>query len=57
MKYLGYIFLLFIYGKSLGQSFLNGDFENNTAVIDQINITNPVFNSFMSDCNGFGTVF
>ena len=55
MKYLFYIFLLVISGKCFGQSFLNGDFENNTAGVDQINLSNAAFNSFMADCYGFGT--
>lgn len=37
------------------QSFLNGGFENNTAGVDRINITNAAFNGFMANTTGFGT--
>ena len=36
------------------QTFLNGDFEINTAVNDQINLTNSAFNGFMSNSFAFG---
>jgi PKD repeat protein len=41
--------------KTNAQSILNGSFENNTAVSDQINLPNANFNSMMPFCNGFGT--
>ncbi len=38
------------------QTFLNGDFENNTAGgIDQINLTNAAFNAMMPNNTAFGT--
>ncbi len=38
------------------QSFLNGDFENNTAGgTDQINLTNAAFNSMMPNTTAFGS--
>ncbi len=36
------------------QSILNGDFENNFALGDQINITNAQFDNLMMDSNAFG---
>lgn len=36
------------------QNFLNGDFENNTAVVDQINVSNAAFNGFMANTIAFG---
>ena len=36
-------------------TILNGNFEINTAGVDQINITNSQFNAYMSNCTGFGT--
>ncbi len=40
-----------------GQTFLNGDFENNTAgmAYDQINLSNSVFNTMMSNTFAFGS--
>lgn len=49
-------FLLLLYSSSYGQSFLNGDFEINSAGIDQINLSNADFNAFMPDCFGFGPI-
>lgn len=37
------------------QAFLNGDFEINTAGVDQINLSNPAFNGFMSNTIAFGS--
>lgn len=37
------------------QTFLNGDFEINTAGVDQINLSNPAFNGFMSNTIAFGS--
>ncbi|MCB9233391.1 MAG: T9SS type A sorting domain-containing protein [Bacteroidia bacterium] len=37
------------------QSFLNGNFEINTAGTDKINMTNTAFNATMSNTFGFGT--
>jgi hypothetical protein len=39
-----------------GQNFLNGDFEINTAVTDQINLTNTAYNDMMANSVSFGTV-
>ena len=40
---------------SKAQDFLNGDFEINTAVTDQINLSNSSFNNFMPNSTAFGT--
>ncbi|MBA2612038.1 MAG: hypothetical protein H0U95_08710 [Bacteroidetes bacterium] len=40
---------------SFGQSFLNGNFENNTANGDQINLSNVDCNAKLSDVNSFGS--
>lgn len=40
---------------TFAQQFINGDFENNTAVTDQINLNNVNFNNFMANVNSFGT--
>ena len=45
---------LFISLSLQAQVLLNGDFENNTAVVDQINITNSMYNSLMSNSYAFG---
>ena len=48
---------LFVFVASLntyGQSFLNGDFEINTAVTDQINLTNSQYDSLMTNSTAFG---
>ncbi len=46
--------LLILTGKA--QTFLNGDFENNTAGgNDQINLTNAAFNGMMASTTAFGT--
>ena len=37
------------------QEFINGDFEDNTATTDQINLTNPVFTAAMANTEAFGT--
>jgi gliding motility-associated-like protein len=37
------------------QNLLNGSFENNSAVFDQINLVNASFNSFMLDTYAFGS--
>ncbi|MBL0329486.1 MAG: gliding motility-associated C-terminal domain-containing protein [Bacteroidetes bacterium] len=37
------------------QTFLNGDFEINTAGVDQINLGNAAFNGFMSNTVAFGS--
>jgi hypothetical protein len=46
MKITCYILLFICSVKSYGQTFLNGDFENNTAVIDPINLLNIAYNNF-----------
>src|SRR6187402_2973513 len=50
-----FLFLLFTVFSSSGQSILNGSFENNTAGINQINLSNAAFNSMMPYCTGFGS--
>ena len=40
---------------AFAQALLNGDFENNSAVSDLINLDNISFNSYMSDCFAFGS--
>lgn len=40
---------------SNGQVFLNGDFENNTAGTDRINLQNFQYDSYMSDSKAFGS--
>jgi gliding motility-associated-like protein len=37
------------------QTFLNGDFEINTAGTDQINLSNPAFNGFMASTIAYGS--
>ncbi len=39
----------------IAQTFLNGDFEINTAGTDQINLGNAAFNGFMSNTIAFGS--
>ena len=46
--------ILFISLSIQAQTVLNGDFENNTASVDQINIVNSVYNSFMANSYAFG---
>lgn len=48
------IFCLFI-KISFSQVFLNGNFENNSATGDQINLSNADCNSKLRDVNSFGT--
>lgn len=48
------LFLCVISLTTNGQSFLNGDFEVNSAGVDQINLTNGQYNSFMSNSIAFG---
>lgn len=40
--------------KTFCQTFLNGSFENNTALTDHINLTNSQYNNFMSNSTAFG---
>ncbi len=51
----GLLIIHFWVGIGFGQNFLNGDFEINTAVVDQINLGSAVFDGFMSDCYSIGT--
>ena len=46
--------MLLSFGTSFGQTFLNGNFEINTAGADQINISNASFNGFMANTVAFG---
>ena len=61
MKHLVKIFFsLFVFTFSIvntgkSQTFLNGDFEINTAGFDQINLGNVAFNGFLSNTIGFGS--
>lgn len=55
MRYFHCVFIFFLSTSCLSQSFLNGDFENNVAVGDQINLSNPQFNSIMLNNIGFGS--
>ena len=50
------IFILSIFSavQGIGQEFLNGDFENNSAVESMINLSNEEFNETMEDTHGFG---
>ncbi|HNW89267.1 MAG TPA: T9SS type A sorting domain-containing protein [Bacteroidales bacterium] len=48
------ILSLAINSKTFCQTFLNGSFENNTAVTDHINLTNSQYNNFMSNSTAFG---
>lgn len=54
LKSIQYIVFLLLSNVAFGQSFINGDFELNSASWDQINLSNADFNSFMSNCYGFG---
>lgn len=47
--------LVLICNISFAQNFLNGSFENNTAVVNQINLANAGFNGFMANTNAYGT--
>lgn len=50
-------FIILLFGKKLtAQSFLNGDFEINSAIIgtDSLNLTTTQFNSTISNCYSFG---
>lgn len=47
-------FILVVSLTAKGQSFINGDFENNASSICQYNISNLDFNSILSDVKGIG---
>jgi hypothetical protein len=49
------LLLLLIAHTSHSQTILNGDFENNVAGGDLINLSNASFNFYMSDSYSFGT--
>ncbi len=50
------LFLFLLLGFIIkSQTFLNGDFENNSASICRWNLSNTSFNGYMNDCYGFGT--
>jgi hypothetical protein len=55
LKSLRNIVFLLLSNVAFGQSFINGDFEINSAIIDQVNLPNELFNAYMPNCNGFGT--
>ena len=48
------LLMMIIISKSYGQTFLNGNFEINTAVTDQINLINSQYNNFMTNSIAFG---
>ena len=52
-----FTFILIRFNSASAQSFLNGDFENNTAAVgtDQINLSNANFNTMMPNTFAFGT--
>ncbi len=52
---LPFLLLIIRLNPVFAQNFINGDFENNTALVDQINLSNPAFNGFMNNSNGFGS--
>ena len=54
-KFCAAILLFFSFQTTFAQTFLNGDFENNTAGFDQINMSNAAFNSTMANTTAFGT--
>jgi gliding motility-associated-like protein len=54
MKKTLYIILFIFSVESYGQAFLNGSFENNTAIDDETNLLNIDYNSYMSNSIGFG---
>lgn len=51
---LSVLVLLAASGKSHAQTFLNGSFEKHTATADQINLSNPEYNSIMENSYAFG---
>jgi gliding motility-associated-like protein len=52
----GLILILAAFGlNTRAQTILNGDFENNTAGFDQINLPNASYNSYMPDNFAFGS--
>ncbi len=56
MKHFYFLLLAtFSVGQLQAQTFLNGDFENNTAVGDQINLTSPAYDAMMANSQSFGT--
>lgn len=56
LKKIFYILFIVSYLESTGQTLLNGSFENNTAVGDQINLVNAQYNSLMANSFGFGVL-
>lgn len=52
---LPFVFFTSFTNTSVSQTFLNGSFENNTAGIDQINLSNAAFNGFMANTIAFGS--
>jgi hypothetical protein len=55
VKYFFLFLLVFSHSVFKSQTFLNGSFEINTAVNNQINLSNAGFNGFMSNTFAFGT--
>ncbi|MBL7942805.1 MAG: hypothetical protein JNM00_08570 [Flavobacteriales bacterium] len=49
------IILTVLVSDTHAQTILNGDFENNTAGFDQINLPNASYNSYMADNFAFGS--
>ena len=57
LKHLSSILLVFVgISFSNGQAIINGDFEINTAGVDQINLSNSSYNSIMSNSFAYGTL-
>ena len=55
MKRVVQLIFIFCFFNVFPQSFLNGDFEVNTAGTDQINIPNSLYSSLMSNSTAFGS--
>lgn len=49
-----YFLLILLSNTCFAQSFLNGNFEINSASVCSVNLSNPEFNFFMSNCTAFG---
>jgi Secretion system C-terminal sorting domain len=53
-KLLSILILACFFCPAWGQTFLNGSFETNTALINRFNISNAAFTGFMANSVGFG---
>jgi len=54
IKFFGLIISVFCFRAIFAQTILNGSFEINTAGVDQLNLQNAQYNSFMSNSTAFG---